>query len=95
MARLLIIKFINECVYWHGTGGISDCLNRLLQEVLGCAPAIILICLCKVKIFPLLEVTQQSYPIFYNGMKVCIVNLLDSVNISDIDHRPYGITCST
>jgi len=56
MARLLIIKFIDECVYWHGTGEISNYLNRLLQEVLGCAPAIIMIIyLCEVKIFPLWE----------------------------------------
>jgi len=34
----------------------SNCLNRLLQEVLGCAPAIILmIFFCKAKNFPLLE----------------------------------------
>jgi hypothetical protein len=32
------MKLINESIYWHGTGGISDCLNRLLYEVLGCAP---------------------------------------------------------
>ena len=53
---LLIIKLINESIYWHETGRISNCLNRLLHEVLGCAPAIILIVfLCKVKIFPLFE----------------------------------------
>jgi hypothetical protein len=34
----------------------SNCLNRLLHEVLDCAPAIILtIFFCNVKIFPLLE----------------------------------------
>jgi len=34
----------------------SDCYSRLLQEVLGCVPAIILmIFFCKVKIFPLSE----------------------------------------
>jgi hypothetical protein len=31
------MKFINETIYWHGTARISDCLNALLQEVLGCA----------------------------------------------------------
>jgi len=50
------MKFINESLYWHGTCRISICLNKLLQEVLKCAPAIILmIIFCKVKIFPLLD----------------------------------------
>jgi len=31
------MKFINESIHWHGTGRISDCLNTLLQEILGCA----------------------------------------------------------
>jgi len=52
-----------------------NCLNRLLHEVLGCLPGIILmIFFCKLKISPLLEVTQIYYSIFYNRMKVCIVN---------------------
>ena len=25
---LLIMKIINESIYWHGTGSISNCLNR-------------------------------------------------------------------
>jgi hypothetical protein len=36
------MKFIYESTYWHGTGKIFNCLNRLLHEVLGCAQAIIL-----------------------------------------------------
>ena len=36
------MKFTNESIYEYGTGRISTCLNKLLQEVLGCAPAIIL-----------------------------------------------------
>jgi hypothetical protein len=45
------MKFINESTYWHATGRISNCLNRLLHEVLGYAPATILItCFCKLKI---------------------------------------------
>jgi hypothetical protein len=46
------MKFINDNipVYSHGTGKISNRLNRLLHEVLGCASAIILtIFFCKVK----------------------------------------------
>jgi hypothetical protein len=29
------MKFINERIYWHGTGKISGCLNTILQDVLG------------------------------------------------------------
>jgi hypothetical protein len=53
---LLVTKFINDSVYWHQTGRIHNCLNRLLQEVLGCASAIIqAVSFCEMKIFPLLE----------------------------------------
>jgi hypothetical protein len=38
----LIIKLINESIYWHETGRIHNCGNGLLHEVLGWAPAIIL-----------------------------------------------------
>jgi len=70
------MKLINECIYWHGTGRISNSLNRLLHEVLGCATAIILIILfCKVKNLPVVGiVTPKNYSIFYNIWKVCIVN---------------------
>jgi len=55
------MKFHNESVYKHEAGRISNCLNRLLQEVLGCALAMILtIFICKVKIFPLLEEEPQK-----------------------------------
>jgi hypothetical protein len=59
-------KFINESILWHGTGKISSCLNRLLQEVLGCALAIsVTVFLFKVKIFPLFEeVFQKIIPYF-------------------------------
>jgi hypothetical protein len=36
------MKFINESVYWHGTGRIPKCLNRLLHEATGYVAAIIL-----------------------------------------------------
>jgi len=43
-------------IYADGTGIICNCVNRHLQEVVGYAPAIILIVsYCKVKIFLLLE----------------------------------------
>jgi len=37
----------NESMYGHGTGEISNCLCRVLHEVLGCAVAIILTFLCR------------------------------------------------
>ena len=50
------MKFINERMYWHRTVRISDCISRLLHEVLSCPPSVILtILFCKVKIFGLLE----------------------------------------
>jgi len=36
--HLLIMKLINESIYWHGTGRIFNCFCRLLHEVLCCAP---------------------------------------------------------
>jgi hypothetical protein len=70
------MHFIDESIYWHGTDKTSSCINRILQEVPGCAPAISLtVFFCKVKIFPLLEeLPPKDYSIFYNRMKVCIVN---------------------
>jgi len=63
---LLIMMFINESIYCYGTGRISDHLNRLLQEVLGCAlPIILTVFFCKVKAFPLLEeLPQKIIPYF-------------------------------
>jgi hypothetical protein len=60
------MKNISEDIYWHGTGKISNFLNRLLHGVLGCAPTIILmIFFCKVNIFPLLEeLPQKIIPYF-------------------------------
>jgi hypothetical protein len=76
------MKPINEIIYWYGMVGIS-CLNRLLHEVLGCVPAMILkIYFCKV----LEELPPQNYFIFYNRMTVCIVNSFESVNVTAVDH---------
>ena len=46
--------------------GDSNCLNRFLQEVLGCAPTIIVVIFfCRVEIFPLLkELPQKIVPYF-------------------------------
>jgi len=50
---------------WHGTGGVSNCLNRLLQEVLCCALAVILAIFSSKEIFPLLEeLPQKIVPYF-------------------------------
>jgi len=70
------MKLINESIYCLGTGRISNCLNRLLHEVLACAPAIILlISFGRVKKFPLLEqLAPKNYSIFYSRVKVCTVN---------------------
>jgi len=91
------MKLLNESIYWHGTGRISQCENRLLLEVLGCAPAIILtIFFCKVKNLPTVgRVTSKNYSILYNRMKVHTANSFASVNVTDMDYRPNGITCST
>jgi hypothetical protein len=60
------MQFINACIYWHEKGFISDCLNRLLQDVLDCAPAVVLIIFfCIVKIVPLLKgLPQKIIPYF-------------------------------
>jgi hypothetical protein len=52
------MKVINESIDSHGTGRISNCLNRLVPEVPGCATAIIFF--CKVKIFPLLDLLSHN-----------------------------------
>ena len=50
------MQLINENVYWHVSCIVCSCLNRLLRDVLSCAPAIILtIFFCRVKIFLLFE----------------------------------------
>jgi hypothetical protein len=91
---LLIMKYINESIHWHEATRISNSLNRLLQEVLSWAPAIILmIFFCKAKIFSLLvELPPKNYLIFYSRVKVGIVNWFESLNAPDMDH--YGITYS-
>ena len=55
--RSVLVSSCNLLLGFSSGGGrISDCLNALLHEVLGCAPAIILtIFFGKVKILPLSE----------------------------------------
>jgi len=50
-------------MYWHGTGRVSNFLNRLLLEVRSFALGIIVITfLCKVEIFP--NLPQKIIPYF-------------------------------
>ena len=52
------MKFIHESIYCHRTGRISNCLKRLLHEVSGCVPAIILFSFVNWKSFQ----CSKSYP---------------------------------
>jgi hypothetical protein len=67
------MKLINASIYWNERGRIPNSLHRLLQDVPGCALAIILIIYpSKVKIFPLLEeLPKNIIPNLYNRIKVC------------------------
>jgi hypothetical protein len=67
---------MNIYIYWLGTGKISNFLNSLVHEVLGCAKIIILmIFFCKVKIFLLLdELPPKNYSILDNRVKISEVN---------------------
>jgi hypothetical protein len=38
------------------------------------------------------RVTPQNYSTFHNRIKECIANCFESVNVTDIDHQPNGIT---
>jgi hypothetical protein len=81
---LLIINVIKDITYWHGTSRISYCLKRLLHEVFGFAPAIILtIFLCKVKSSHCWKsYPKKNYSIFYNINILCIVNWCECVNVT-------------
>jgi hypothetical protein len=70
----------------HGTGRICNSFNRLLHEITGCAPAMILmIFFCKVKILPLLEELPPKIIPYFITMKLCTVNWLGCVNVTDMD----------
>jgi len=74
----------------------NNCLNRLLHEVLGFAPAIpSTIFFCKVNIFPLLEDLPHYYSIFYNRITVSAVHWYESDNVSDVNCQPNYVTCFT
>ena len=70
------MQFINESMYCHGTGGICNCLSRLLHEVLGCAPghSSADFLLYSKNLTNVGRITPKNYSMFYNRMKVCIVN---------------------
>jgi hypothetical protein len=58
----MIMKLINESVYWQGTVKSVVVLNRHLQEVLGCEPGIIIlmILLYNLKYIPTVEELLQE-----------------------------------
>jgi hypothetical protein len=60
----------------RGTSRISNCLNSLPQDVLGCPPSkILIIFFCKKNLPAVGRDTPKNHFIFYNRMEVCIVNL--------------------
>jgi len=77
--------------YWHE---ISNCLHILLHEVVGYAPArVLMIFICTVKIFPLLEqLTPKCIPYFITEWKHTIVNWFQSVYVADMDCCWYGLS---
>jgi len=80
----LIMKFINETIYWHGTCRFSNILNRLLLEVLVSAGTIILTSKTLTTVW---KVTPDNYSIFYNNVKSCIVNWFECVNIIFVKYK--------
>ena len=88
---------VNEYMYWLGTVKISNFLNNILHEVLGCVPTIILIILfCKVNILLLLEeFPPQNYAITCSRVKMSKVNWSQSVIICNIVHLSNHVTCCT
>jgi len=69
------MQAIIESIYWHGSGTVCSCLNRLLKDVLSCAPAIILkIFFCRVKIFLLFEELPQKISPYFITVNVLTVN---------------------
>ena len=91
---LLIMNFIKDIIYWHVTGRISYCLKRLLHEVFGFAPAIILtIFFCKVKKLSTVgRVAPKNYSIFYKINMVCILNWFECVNVIVMQLKRYAQT---
>jgi len=59
------MTFINESIHLHGTGKLSNFLNKLVCDILGYAPAIMRMnfFLCKLNIISLLlEIPQKFIP---------------------------------
>ena len=75
----MIMKFINDSMYWHGKGKISSCLSGLLPEVLDCAPARILtIFFCKVKIFTRHKFCGNTTHLPFVGQNTVVRTFTDS-----------------
>jgi hypothetical protein len=70
---LFTMKFINENIHWHGTTKILNSLNRLVHDVPGFAPTIILtMFFCKVNIVSLVDkFPPPKMENLRNMMKTC------------------------
>jgi uncharacterized membrane protein (UPF0182 family) len=86
---LLILKFIKVFIDMEWVESV--------EIVLCYASAIIpTIFFCVLKnISAVGRVTSKNYSVFYNKMKVRIVNRFENVNVTGMGHHPNGITCST
>jgi len=86
-------KLINECMYRLGTIKISNFLNNLLHEVLGCAPTIIMIILfCKVNFLLLEEFPAKIIDIQHakHMLHIIICGLVCSLSYaSTLSHKRY------
>ena len=80
----LIMKFINETIYWHGTCRFSNCLNWLLHEALASAGIIIL---TRANLPNVWKITPENYSIFSNRVKLCVVNRFECVNIICAEYK--------
>jgi len=82
--RPMIMKFINETIYWHGTCRFSNYLNRSLHEALASARTVIL---TSENLPSVWNVTPEYYSIFYNRVKLCIVNWFECINIIFVKYK--------
>jgi hypothetical protein len=76
-----IMKFINESIYWHGTCRFS---NRLLHEALASARTVIL---TSENLPTVWRVTPENYSVFYNRVKLCVINRFEIVNIIFVKYK--------
>ena len=71
------MTFINESIHLHGTGKLSNFLNKLVSDILGYAPAIMLMNFFSLYIKFHLTVVRNTPTIdsiFYRRMKARKIN---------------------